>query len=66
MWRVQDTAQACFDVENYDTYVHIQSESAVRHLASSYAYDHGEEHELTLRSSVEEVRPPCRRNFRTG
>ena len=55
VWRVQDTAQACFDVENYDTYVHIQSESAVRHLASSYAYDHGEEHELTLRSSVEEV-----------
>ena len=55
VWRVQDTAQACFDVENYDTYVHIQSESAVRHLASSYAYDHGEEHELTLRSSVDEV-----------
>jgi hypothetical protein len=55
VWRVQDTAQASFDVENYDTYVHIQSESAVRHLASSYAYDHGEEHELTLRSSVDEV-----------
>jgi regulator of protease activity HflC (stomatin/prohibitin superfamily) len=55
VWRVQDTAEASFDVENYDTYVHIQSESAVRHLASSYAYDHGEEHELTLRSSVDEV-----------
>jgi regulator of protease activity HflC (stomatin/prohibitin superfamily) len=55
VWRVQDTAQASFDVDNYDTYVHIQSESAVRHLASSYAYDHGEEHELTLRSSVDEV-----------
>jgi regulator of protease activity HflC (stomatin/prohibitin superfamily) len=55
VWRVQDTAQASFDVDNYDTYVHIQSESAVRHLANSYAYDHGEENELTLRSSVDEV-----------
>jgi regulator of protease activity HflC (stomatin/prohibitin superfamily) len=55
VWRVQDTFAACFDVENYEAYVHIQSESAVRHLASSYAYDHGEEHELTLRSSVDEV-----------
>jgi hypothetical protein len=55
VWRVEDTAQASFDVENYEAYVHIQSESAVRHLASSYAYDHGEEHEQTLRSSVDEV-----------
>ena len=55
VWRVEDTAQACFDVQNYEAYVHIQSESAVRHLANSYAYDHGEEHEITLRSSVDEV-----------
>ena len=55
VWRVQDTFQASFDVENYEAYVHIQSESAVRHLANSYAYDHGEEHEITLRSSVDEV-----------
>jgi hypothetical protein len=55
VWRVQDTFQAAFDVENYDAYVHIQSESAVRHLASLYAYDHGEEQEQTLRSSVDEV-----------
>lgn len=55
VWRVQDTAQASFDVQNYEEYVRFQSESAVRHLASSYAYDHGEEHELTLRSSTEEV-----------
>ena len=48
-------SRPCFDVENYEAYVHIQSESAVRHLASSYAYDHGEEHEQTLRSSVDEV-----------
>jgi regulator of protease activity HflC (stomatin/prohibitin superfamily) len=55
VWRVQDTYQACFDVEHFDEYVRIQSESAVRHLASCYAYDHGEENEITLRSGVEEV-----------
>jgi regulator of protease activity HflC (stomatin/prohibitin superfamily) len=55
VWRVQDTAQATFDVENYANFVNIQSETAVRHLANSYAYDHGEENELTLRSGVDEV-----------
>lgn len=55
VWRVQDTAQATFDVENYGEYVRVQSESAIRHLANSYAYDGGEEHEITLRSSVDEV-----------
>jgi len=52
---VDDTAQASFDVDNYEEYVTIQSESAVRHLANCYAYDHGEENEITLRSGVEEV-----------
>ena len=55
VWRVADTAQASFDVDDYENYVRVQSESAIRHLASSYAYDHGEDNELTLRSSVEEV-----------
>ncbi len=55
VWRVEDTAQAIFDVEDYEHYVKIQSESAVRHLANSYAYDQGEEHEITLRSSADEV-----------
>ncbi|HET6883452.1 MAG TPA: SPFH domain-containing protein [Pirellulales bacterium] len=55
VWRVENTAQACFDVESYEQYVKIQSESALRHLANSYAYDHGEEHETTLRSGVDEV-----------
>ncbi|HEY1084734.1 MAG TPA: SPFH domain-containing protein [Prosthecobacter sp.] len=55
VWRVQDTAQAVFDVENCSQYVSIQSESAVRHLASTYAYDHGEENEITLRSGGEDV-----------
>ena len=55
VWRVQDTARASFNVADYTTYVRVQSESAVRHLANSYAYDHGEEHEITLRSGVDEV-----------
>ncbi|MGD0517655.1 MAG: SPFH domain-containing protein, partial [Thermoguttaceae bacterium] len=55
VWRVEDTAQACFDVDKYEDYVLIQSESAVRHLASCYAYDHGAENEITLRSGVDEV-----------
>ena len=55
VWHVQDTAQAMFDVDDYEEYVRIQSESAVRHLGSQYAYDHGEQHEITLRSGTEEV-----------
>jgi regulator of protease activity HflC (stomatin/prohibitin superfamily) len=55
VWRVDDTAEALFDVDNYQEFVKVQSESALRHLANSYAYDHGEEHETTLRSDVEDV-----------
>jgi len=63
VWRVQDTAQASFDVDNYENYVHTQSESALRHLASSYAYDHGEENEITLRSGVDEVSQALRKEL---
>lgn len=55
VWRVRDTAQACFDVENYKEYVTIQAESAVRHLATRYPYDTGEQEELSLRGSLDEV-----------
>jgi regulator of protease activity HflC (stomatin/prohibitin superfamily) len=55
VWRVEDSAQATFDVDDYEAYVRVQYESAVRHLASLYAYDHGEENEITLRSGVEAV-----------
>jgi regulator of protease activity HflC (stomatin/prohibitin superfamily) len=55
VWRIQDTAQAVFDVDDYAKYVETQSESALRHLASEYAYDHGEENEITLRSNGNEV-----------
>ena len=55
VWKVVDTAQAIFDVEDYPEYVMIQAESAVRHLATSYAYDNTEGDELNLRSSITEV-----------
>jgi regulator of protease activity HflC (stomatin/prohibitin superfamily) len=55
VWRVADTAQAMFDVDNYVNFVETQSESSLRHLASLYSYDYGEEHEITLRSNVSEV-----------
>ena len=55
VWRVEDTAQAVFDVEDYESYVQVQSETSIRSIASLYAYDHGEEHELTLRGGGDEV-----------
>jgi regulator of protease activity HflC (stomatin/prohibitin superfamily) len=55
VWRIEDTAQAVFDVEDYKSYVQVQSESALRSIASNFAYDHGESHEPTLRGSSDEV-----------
>lgn len=55
VWRVRDTAQALFDVDSYEAYVKVQSESAVRHVASSYAYDEGEPAEVTLRGGADIV-----------
>lgn len=59
VWSVADTAQAIFDVDEYENYVATQSETALRHIATQYAYDHGEDEaavdEITLRSNVEEV-----------
>ena len=55
VWRVEDTAQAAFDVEDYESYVEVQSESAIRGIASLYAYDSGEDHEVTLRGGGDEV-----------
>jgi regulator of protease activity HflC (stomatin/prohibitin superfamily) len=59
VWQVRDTFKAAFEVDDYDQYVIIQSEAAVRHLAQSYPYDSFEdeylEEGLTLRSSFEQV-----------
>jgi regulator of protease activity HflC (stomatin/prohibitin superfamily) len=55
VWKVEDTAQASFDVDKYEGFVDLQSEAAVRQLANNYAYDDGEANETTLRSGLEEV-----------
>lgn len=59
VWRVEDTAKAAFDVDDYEVFVKIQSEAAVRHLASSFAYDEdpmlGEEAGPTLLGSADVV-----------
>jgi len=56
VWRVVDTARAVFSVEDYNAFVEVQSETAIRHLASQYPYDDGlNEGELSLRGSAEEV-----------
>jgi regulator of protease activity HflC (stomatin/prohibitin superfamily) len=55
VWRVTDTARALFDVDAYQTFVDIQIETAVREIASHFAYDHAEDEEPTLRGDAEQV-----------
>lgn len=55
VWRVTDTAKAAFDVESYGTFVHIQAETALRHLASHFPYEPHEPNEVSLRGSPEKV-----------
>ena len=59
VWRVQNTYKAAFDVDNYENFVRVQTDAAVRKLASMYPYDNfadeGVDEDITLRSSVNEV-----------
>ena len=57
VWQVEDTFKATFDVEDYENFVHLQTDAAVRKMAGLYPYDNfeDEEAEVTLRSGVEEV-----------
>jgi len=57
VWKVKDTFKAAFDVENYEKFVEIQSESALRKMAMAYSYDNFEDEEahFTLRSSSTEI-----------
>ncbi len=55
VWRVSDTAEAIFEVDRYEEYVRMQSESALRHLATQYPYDSHEVGELSLRASIDEI-----------
>ncbi|MGJ8743064.1 SPFH domain-containing protein [Polaribacter sp.] len=59
VWRVTNTYKAAFDVDNYENFVRVQTDAAVRKLASMYPYDNfadeGSDEDITLRSSVNEV-----------
>ena len=55
VWKVVDTAEAIFQVDQYENYVHVQSEAAVRNLATAYPYDAHEEGQVSLRGSTAEV-----------
>lgn len=59
VWRVQNTYKAAFDVDNFENFVRVQTDAAVRKLASMYPYDNfadeGHQEDITLRSSVNEV-----------
>ncbi|MGB0870630.1 MAG: SPFH domain-containing protein [Flavobacteriales bacterium] len=67
VWKVQDTYKAAFDVDNYEHFVRVQTDAAVRELASLYPYDNfaddGDEEELTLRSSMKEVNSALEREL---
>ena len=52
VWKVVDTAEAMFEVDDYEHYVHVQSEAAVRDLATRYPYDTHEDHDLSLRGDT--------------
>jgi regulator of protease activity HflC (stomatin/prohibitin superfamily) len=55
VWRVQDSAQALFDVNDYESFCRIEIDTALRDIAAHYSYDHAAEGELTLRGHAEDV-----------
>jgi regulator of protease activity HflC (stomatin/prohibitin superfamily) len=70
VWRVEDSAQALFDVDDYQAFVNIQVDTGLRDIASHYAYDQGEivegdAHEMTLRADAEDVAGRLRDELKT-
>lgn len=55
VWRVVDSAEAVFNVDDYESYVHVQSEAALRAMATSYPYDQHHEGQVALRSHAAEI-----------
>ena len=55
VWRVVETAEATFEVNDYENYVHVQSEAALRNAATSYPYDSHQDHVISLRGSTSAV-----------
>lgn len=65
VWRVVDSARALFDVQNYEGFVGIQSETAIRGLASDYAYDSSEEATASLRGNTQEISEELKKQVQT-
>jgi regulator of protease activity HflC (stomatin/prohibitin superfamily) len=65
VWRVEDSAQALFDVDDYAAFINIQIETALRETARHYAYDHAEDEEPTLRADAEIVGEKLKEDLQT-
>ena len=65
VWRVIDSARALFDVQNYEEFVAIQSETAIRGLASDYAYDASEDEKHSLRGNTQEISEELKKQVQT-
>jgi regulator of protease activity HflC (stomatin/prohibitin superfamily) len=65
VWRVVDTAKAVFDVEDFEQFVTVQSETALRHLASEHPYDDYSQQTISLRGNADEVRDDLQSELQT-
>ncbi len=63
VWKVVDTAEAVFEVDNYENYVHVQSEAALRNMATSYTYDAHEETQMSLRGNTAAIADHLRKEI---
>ena len=63
VWQVVDTAEATFAVEDYENFVHVQSEAALRQSATSYPYDLHDDHSVSLRSHTQEIADHLRKEI---
>ena len=63
VWQVHDSAEAVFNVDSYEDFVHVQSEAALRQMATSYPYDLHEDHKIALRSHSREINDHLKREI---
>jgi len=63
VWRVVDTAEACFEVDNYENYIHVQSEAAVRNMATSYPYDAHDDKQISMRGHTAQIADHLKREI---
>ena len=63
VWKVVETAEAVFEVDDFENYVHVQSESALRNLATSYPYDAHDEHLISLRGHTNAIADHLKREI---